>query len=162
MRNLLLISLLAAAYNASASDNEQIKSKATVLNVCKFNTEQTPVLNFGNVQADVSSGGDVTADVTFYCTKGLTPVFKLRPKSVTDVNPGINYNLGAQGHAMMYHEDQISKLYYTAKMVSFTNGIHNTAGGKLRLLASFNGIQSAQSQVRAGTYSDELLIVLTP
>lgn len=142
---------LATAAGAAAADNQSLSVTASVTAICKFNSGQSPVLDFGAI--DPSGSGNVTAtpaSVNYKCTKGTAATID---SSVTGSRTMAGSGTAA-GDSMTY-------------TLSFTSGGTGTgtgfgAGQDLTLVLGGTITAANYQNKTVGSYAENVTLTVTP
>ena len=133
--------------SAYAADNHTITVAAAVTGTCKFNSAASTIAL--TVDPTASTTVSNTGSVLYRCTKTTVPVFTLTSSS-TSSNTGGNLINGAESFA------------YSFSSTGGGNGTGMGTGNDKTLSVTVNVNQALAANVTPGTYSDTILVNVTP
>lgn len=141
---------LALATGVAVADTQSVTVQANVQGLCKFNTGQSPVMDFGTIDPSGSTSATASVNVLYRCTKGT---------AVTAVTPTGARTLAGTGTAA---GDTMS---YTLAVTSGGTGTTGTGFGTGNdlTLALGGTITAANYQNKTvGAYSETVTVTITP
>ena len=154
LKKKLLALSLAAGFawiggNAFAADSHTITVNASVSGTCKFNTASSTVaLTLDPTLTTTVTGSD---NVVYRCTKGTTPAFTLTSSSTSSTSGG---NLVQGAESIPYT--------FSSSGGGAGTGMGNLAANDKTLAVTVSVDQSGAANVTPGTYSDTIVVDVTP
>lgn len=135
--------------NAVAANSHTITVNASVAGTCKFNTASSTVaLTVDPTATSTVTGAD---NVLYRCTNGTAPAFTLTSSSTSS---GTGGNLIQGGESFPYT--------FTSTGGGAGTGMGNLAANDKTLAVTVSVLQSAAANVTPGTYTDTIVVNVTP
>ena len=135
--------------NAFAANSHTITVNASVSGTCKFNTAASTVaLTLDPTLTTTVTGSD---NVVYRCTKGTTPAFTLTSSSTSSTSGG---NLVQGAESIPYT--------FSSSGGGAGTGMGNSAANDKTLAVTVSVDQSGAANVTPGTYSDTIIVDVTP
>lgn len=135
--------------NASAANTHTITVNASVAAVCMFNTTSSTVSLTVDPTASTTVSG--TDNVLYRCTNGTTPSFALTSSSTSSTSGG---NLIQGAESIPYT--------FSSTGGGAGTGMGNVAANDKTLAVTVSVNQAAAANVTPGTYTDTIVVNVTP
>lgn len=128
---------------AGASGTTTVDVNATVPNVCTFSSGTMAAINLGPMNPSTVGAAGVTntGNITYNCTKGLTPV--------------VTKTLGG---TVLTETTTAATIAYTFSLGTPEAGLGYVAAGSSKVVATATVTQAAVQAAEAGTYKDTVTL----